>query len=286
MIMESPPLMFWQSNFELDQNPSQFTSQFSSYDQYTCGNVNGCVSQDNWPLEFPLQDNHLDAVPFMESFFSPNLLYDFPTIEPISTAPVQDSEFYDIRKGFSVWNDIDAEFEKEEVFFFCNKEESGNEVTEDINFGNGKKVREERSGSTRMLSRKTISQYFYMPITQAARELNVGLTLLKKRCRELGIRRWPHRKLMSLQTLINNVQELGKEEGAESDMKLRNAIEILEKEKKMLEETPDMQLEDNTKKLRQACFKASYKKRKLMGMMESQSSFSTLSGHVTNIDIF
>lgn len=57
-----------------------------------------------------------------------------------------------------------------------------------------------------MLSRETISQYFYMPITQAAKELNVGLTLLKKRCRELGIRRWPHRKLMSLQTLINNVQ--------------------------------------------------------------------------------
>lgn len=56
------------------------------------------------------------------------------------------------------------------------------------------------------LSREVISQYFYMPITQAAKELNVGLTLLKKRCRELGIRRWPHRKLMSLQTLITNVQ--------------------------------------------------------------------------------
>ena len=49
-----------------------------------------------------------------------------------------------------------------------------------------------------MLSKETISQYFYIPITQAAKELNVGLTLLKKRCRELGIRRWPHRKLMSL----------------------------------------------------------------------------------------
>ncbi|KAE9601951.1 putative transcription factor Nin-like family [Lupinus albus] len=222
----------------------------------------------------------------MEPFFSPNILYNHPTVEPISSVPVQDYEFYDIRKGFSGWNDIDAEFEKEKVFFFCNKEESGIEVTEDGNFMNGKKGREERNGSTRMLSRKTISQYFYMPITQAARELNVGLTLLKKRCRELGIRRWPHRKLMSLQTLINNVQELGKEEGQESDIKLRNAIEILEKEKKMLEETPDMQLEDNTKKLRQACFKASYKKRKLMGMMESQSSSSTLSGRVTNIDIF
>lgn len=62
------------------------------------------------------------------------------------------------------------------------------------------------SSSFKKLSRKTISSYFYMPITQAAKELNVGLTLLKKRCRELGIRRWPHRKLMSLETLIKNVQ--------------------------------------------------------------------------------
>lgn len=66
---------------------------------------------------------------------------------------------------------------------------------------------EEKSSScSKALSRQIISQYFYMPITQAAKELNVGLTLLKKRCRELGIRRWPHRKLMSLQTLIKNVQ--------------------------------------------------------------------------------
>ena len=36
------------------------------------------------------------------------------------------------------------------------------------------------------------------------------------------------RPLMSLQTLIKNVQELAKEEGEESETKLREAIEILE----------------------------------------------------------
>ena len=36
------------------------------------------------------------------------------------------------------------------------------------------------------------------------------------------------RLLMSLQTLIKNVQELAKEEGEESEVKLREAIEILE----------------------------------------------------------
>ena len=33
---------------------------------------------------------------------------------------------------------------------------------------------------------------------------------------------------MSLQTLIKNVQELAKEEGEESEVKLKEAIEILE----------------------------------------------------------
>lgn len=59
---------------------------------------------------------------------------------------------------------------------------------------------------SKTLSEETISFYFYMPITQAAKELNIGLTLLKKRCRELGIQRWPHRKLMSLQKLISSVK--------------------------------------------------------------------------------
>lgn len=69
------------------------------------------------------------------------------------------------------------------------------------------------------------------------------------------------------------MQELAKEEGQGAEKKLKEALEILENEKKMLEEIPDLQLEDNTKRLRQACFKANYKKRKLMGMVESQSPF-------------
>jgi hypothetical protein len=66
----------------------------------------------------------------------------------------------------------------------------------------GQQVRAEEP----VLTFELVSQYFYMPIMQAARELNVGLTLLKKRCRELGIPRWPHRKMKSLQSLIKNVQ--------------------------------------------------------------------------------
>nr|GMC55316.1 protein RKD1 [Ipomoea batatas] len=120
--------------------------------------------------------------------------------------------------------------------------------------------------SALMLSKKTISNYFYMPINQAAKELNVGLTQLKKRCRMLGIRRWPHRKLNSLQTLINNVQKIGNSEGV---VMAREAIELLEREKKQVEEIPDVELEDTTKRLRQACFKANYKKRRLLEIQQS-----------------
>lgn len=56
------------------------------------------------------------------------------------------------------------------------------------------------------LTREVIAHEFYMPISQAAKELKVGLTVFKKQCREVDIHRWPHRKLMSIQSLINNVQ--------------------------------------------------------------------------------
>lgn len=103
-----------------------------------------------------------------------------------------------------MWNEINVGFDLDKsVVLSCYNGESGKEIKQDRK---AKGCREERKSSTKTLSRKIISQYFYMPITQAAKELNVGPTLLKKRCRELGIQRWPHRKLMSLQTLIKNVQ--------------------------------------------------------------------------------
>ena len=61
------------------------------------------------------------------------------------------------------------------------------------------------------LTFELVSKYFYLPISQAAKELNIGLTLLKKKCRELGIPRWPHHQMKSMQTLVRNVQELERE---------------------------------------------------------------------------
>ncbi|KAK6117689.1 hypothetical protein DH2020_048541 [Rehmannia glutinosa] len=117
-------------------------------------------------------------------------------------------------------------------------------------------IDEKRNGryKSSALQLEEIQKYFDVPITRAAKELNVGLTVLKKRCRELNIMRWPHRKIKSLKSLIHNVKELG----------LTNEVEMLEEHKRMVEKIPEMELTERTKKLRQACFKANYKKRRSM----------------------
>lgn len=51
-----------------------------------------------------------------------------------------------------------------------------------------------------------IQKCFDLPIKEAAKELHVGVTRLKRRCRELNITRWPHRKFKSLKYLISNVK--------------------------------------------------------------------------------
>ncbi|KAI3756938.1 hypothetical protein L6452_04470 [Arctium lappa] len=116
----------------------------------------------------------------------------------------------------------------------------------------GRKVVGRRSRP--LLELEEIEKHFGMPIIMAAKELNVGLTMLKKRCRELNNKRWPHRKLKSLKSLIQNVKELG----------LKEEMEMLEEHKRMMEKEPEMELTQRTKKLRQACFKFNYKKKRLL----------------------
>ncbi|XP_043813112.1 protein RKD1 isoform X2 [Manihot esculenta] len=225
-------------------------------------------SMADWHNEVAMHENFLDACPSMESF-SPDPLYASLDIEQSSIQGVN---------GFGVvWSELGSLLEpQKQVLLLCDGTKDSSSMRGSSEEKKVKKHREPKinNSTSKSLSRQTISKYFYMPITQAAKELNMGLTLLKKRCRELGIRRWPHRKLMSLQTLIKNVQEMKKVEGKESEEKLREAIEILESERKMLEEIPDLQLEHKTKRLRQACFKSNYKKRKLMAMMSRPSSSS------------
>lgn len=107
-----------------------------------------------------------------------------------------------------------------------------------------------------------LSQYFPMPINAACRALGVGLTVLKKRCREFGVPRWPHRKWKSLGNLIETIQELAKNPEGDTSEPVQNAVQELENQKRKLQEVPGTELAERTKKLRQACFKAGYKRRR------------------------
>ncbi|GMH21948.1 hypothetical protein Nepgr_023791 [Nepenthes gracilis] len=223
-----------------------------------------------------LEETAMDVLPLTECFpYDPlsssslDLESSFPNQSIISQDAM--TTFYgDYGYGFEILNGLEEEIRKKPTWLVYDEkndeEKVGDELVEKMKKKKMRRQWKEEKGSniSKALSREMISEFFYMPITQAAKELNVGLTLLKKRCRELGIRRWPHRKLASIQTLIKNVQELGWDEGEMNEAKAREAIEILEHEKKLMEEMPDLQLHDKTKRLRQACFKANYKKRKLI----------------------
>ncbi|PWA84278.1 Plant regulator RWP-RK [Artemisia annua] len=109
-------------------------------------------------------------------------------------------------------------------------------------------------------SREIISHYFHVPLHQAAKHLNVGLSVFKLQCRNVGILRWPYCKLLSLQRLINYFQ--GQVGGAHTNGNLQEIIARLRDEKRQIEENTELPLSNNTKRLRQRLFKSNYRRRR------------------------
>eukprot|EP01094_Clydonella_sp_ATCC50884_P019534 TRINITY_DN383_c0_g1_i1.p1 TRINITY_DN383_c0_g1~~TRINITY_DN383_c0_g1_i1.p1 ORF type:complete len:346 (-),score=158.15 TRINITY_DN383_c0_g1_i1:501-1538(-) len=58
------------------------------------------------------------------------------------------------------------------------------------------------------LSMEDLSKYFHLPINDVAKELGVCATVLKKICRKKGIKRWPHRKIKSLNNMIADLERI------------------------------------------------------------------------------
>lgn len=67
---------------------------------------------------------------------------------------------------------------------------------------NGQKVK---------LDLPTLEQHFHLPMQEVAKKFGVCMTFFKKVCRGLGIKRWPYRKLKSLQHKIETLQASVKE---------------------------------------------------------------------------
>lgn len=55
------------------------------------------------------------------------------------------------------------------------------------------------------INKKRLSRYFDEPITDVAVSLNMCSTILKKKCRKIGIKRWPYRKFQALKLVASDL---------------------------------------------------------------------------------
>ncbi|KAI3934932.1 hypothetical protein MKW92_044269 [Papaver armeniacum] len=223
----------------------------------------------------------------LEEYFPSGCLEDL-SVQPLNYAPPNDETRNSITKvsntsgnpNFSHDQEIQnypsdvIKMESREVFeggfSFFKKDEGDREMIKTSSTYNSPASYRPRSTTKSVsIDFDEISKHFDVPITKAAKRMNVGLTALKKRCRELNINRWPHRKIQSLKSLIDNLKEMGYCDPRD--------IEMLEEDIRRMEKFPDIELNHRTKKLRQACFKANFKKRRASSLSCSlpTSVFST-----------
>ncbi|PWA68671.1 protein RKD1 [Artemisia annua] len=109
------------------------------------------------------------------------------------------------------------------------------------------------------IDRETMSDYFHMPIGLAAKRLNIGLTIFKKQCREVGIERWPYPKLKSLHNMITTFQD--QRGGAETYANSEEIIARLKEEIKHIRQNPNLPVANSTRRLRQRYFKVKHQER-------------------------
>ena len=110
------------------------------------------------------------------------------------------------------------------------------------------------------ITQEELSACFHLPSEAACRRLGIGLTVLKRQCRKFGIKRWPFRKMKSLDRLITNVQA-GISPG-DQNRTLVKSVEELEEQKQRMQECHELDLDDDTKRLQQAYSKANHKARR------------------------
>lgn len=73
------------------------------------------------------------------------------------------------------------------------------------------------------------------PVQDAAKQLNVGMTTLKKICRDVGLTRWPFRKRFSIERLIERTKYFIEEDDEQLGKGQRSAaLQTLEERKEGL----------------------------------------------------
>jgi hypothetical protein len=63
-------------------------------------------------------------------------------------------------------------------------------------------------GGVKELARDDLKNLYHLTLKEAAKKCNKGSTSFKKECRRLGIVRWPHRRVQSLQLLRKEIENI------------------------------------------------------------------------------
>ena len=91
-----------------------------------------------------------------------------------------------------------------------------------------------------------LKPFFKYPAVKACELLQCGMTKLKRRCRELGVPRWPHRKLQSLSNLVNALDVKGSD----------NVKHMVSQDLNVVHADPNAAMSADTARARQAHYKA------------------------------
>ena len=75
-------------------------------------------------------------------------------------------------------------------------------------------------GRKREISLQRIQAVYQYPICEAAVQLGVGVTVLKRYCRWYSIDRWPYRKIRSVDKMIEHVSSTGTESAVAAQVSL------------------------------------------------------------------
>ncbi|KAE8794355.1 hypothetical protein D1007_30904 [Hordeum vulgare] len=175
------------------------------------------------------------------------------------------------------------------------EEESGSDSDEDPQSGEELSAQVERRRRAKKqhiasITLVDIAPYFHLPIREASRALKIGVSILKKKCRQYGIPRWPHRKIKSLDSLISDLEfvmddtdgdavqketcKQREKEKKKEEKDKQNAIQALAKRKRLLEseketiqQKPALDLMAETKLFREDVFKRRYRAKRLPGQL-------------------
>lgn len=168
------------------------------------------------------------------------------------------------------------------------KEESGSDSDEDPQSGEELPAQVERRRRAKKqhiasITLVDIAPYFHLPIREASRALKIGVSILKTKCRQYGIPRWPHRKIKSLDSLISDLefvmddtdedavqketrkQQEKEREKQEAIQALAKRKRLLESEKEIIQQKPALDLMAETKLFREDVFKRRYRAKRLPG---------------------